>query len=177
MRRGAPLAVGSVLVIALVGACGGNDTATTASTTVTPPTSAPEVVADDSGFEIAGYKVASLEPTQTGLTVPPELEGVVGYRYAKDGTEVAVGIQGLLPESESPNDASLKAVLGEVSGGGTPVEIAIGEQKGLEVTGFDGRIYIGNILEDGTVNVVRGTDKDAMVAMLVALTSATSSVQ
>lgn len=171
------MVVGSVLVLTLTGACGGTDTAETTAPTTVSPTSAPEIVTNDSGFEIAGYRVTSLEPTETGLPVPPELDGVTGYRYARDGAEVAVGVQGLLPESESPNDASLKLVLGEVSGGGAPVEIAIGEQKGFQVTGPDGRIYIGNILEDGSLNVVRGTDKDAMVEMLVALTAATSSVQ
>lgn len=177
MRRGQHLAAGCMFVLALAGACGGGDTAGTAPTTAASPTSAPDVVTTDGGFVIAGYQVAWLDPAATGLTVPADLEGLAGYRYAKDGTEVAVALQGLLPESESPNDASLKRVLAEVAGGGAPAEIAIGEQSGFEVTGADGNVYIGNLLEDGTVNVVRGSDKDAVVAMLVALNTATSSAQ
>lgn len=167
-------AVAATIVVAA--ACGG-DGATTAPTTAASPTSAPDVVTTEGGFVIGGYEVISVDPAELGLTVPPDLEGATGYRYAKGPTEVAVGIQGLLPESVPPNDANLQRVLVEVSGGGTPHEVALGEQRGFQVDGSGGLVYIGSLLEDGTVNVVRGTDKDALVDMLAALNTATSSAQ
>lgn len=157
-------------------ACGnGSDTA--APTTAASPTSAPDLVTTDGGFVMGGYRVMSVDPTSTGLTAPPDLEGATGYRYSKDGTEVAVGLQGLLPESESPSDESLKRVLVEVAGGGAPTEIGLGDQRGFVVDGGQGLVYVGNLLEDGTVNVVRGSDLDTLVAMLIALNQATSSAQ
>lgn len=173
MRRAILATAAGVLLFA--GACGGGSDTTT-PTTAASPTSAPDVVTTDGGFVIGGYNVTSLDAAATGLPVPSDLDGATGYRYAKGSTEVAVGIQGLLPESVSPNDANLERVLTEVAGGGTPTEIALGEQKGFAIES-DGHVYVGNLLEDGTVNVVRGTDKDALVAMLVAVNTATSSAQ
>ncbi|MFN8105206.1 MAG: hypothetical protein U0U69_12160 [Acidimicrobiia bacterium] len=177
MRRAMPAAVAAALtgVLALTGACSsGAETST--STTAASPTSAPDVVTTDGGYVIGGYRVTSVEPDTTGITLPSGLQGVTGYRYAQGSDEVALGIQGFLPETESPNDASLKRVLGEVAPGATATEIGIGEQRGFEAEA-GGQVFVANLLEDGTVNVVRGTDKAALVAMLVALNTATSVAQ
>lgn len=169
------LAVTGAVVLLAVSACSSADTS--APTTAASPTSAPDVVTTDGGFVIGGYRVTAVEPGATGLAVPPDLEGVTGYRYFKDADEVAVAVQGLLPESVSPNDENLQRVLAEAAGGGSATAIEIGEQRGFVIEGPGGEVYIGNLLEDGTVNVVKGRDRDALVAMLVALNQATSSAQ
>lgn len=175
MKRG--LSVAAALAVAVLASACGSGTDTAAPTTAASPTSAPDLVTTDGGFVMGGYRVTAVDPAATGLTVPPDLEGATGYRYVQGGTEVAVGVQGLLPESESPSDESLQRILTEVAGGGTPREIGLGDQRGFVVEAAGGQVYIGNLLEDGTVNVVRGTDRESLVTMLAALNQATSSAQ
>jgi len=129
---------------------------------------------DQQTLSIGAFQLGPLGDQQAQeLVADLGLQNIQAQQVTKDGEEVLVTVAATMPAGQSGPDA-VKSLLSKLSGGGSPEESTIQDQKILVVTGSNGKTYMAPAESGDMFQVLIGADRESIETAIREITEASA---